>query len=110
MAGDSPAGITSNNQGVEGFFNQGKTHGTMRLKANIGLSTQRMVEWMHHVSLSDDTFPDEPDVTNPTWRSAQRLLDLKIGSYTYKVPYHKPGVAHFVQINSFLPATRNDVR
>ena len=78
MAGDSPAGVPTCNQGVEGFFNQGKTHGTMRLKANIGLSTQRMVGWMHHVSESDDVFNETPAVENLQWRGGQRLMKLPL--------------------------------
>ena len=57
----------------------------MRLKASVGLSTQRLVEWLHHESIYDDTFADHPTIDNPVWRGGQRLLDLNIGSYTYKV-------------------------
>jgi len=57
----------------------------MRLKANIGLSTQRLVEWLRHVSINDDYFPHEPLVPNQDWRLAAELLDVNIGSYTYKV-------------------------
>ena len=57
----------------------------MRLKANVGLSCQRLVEPLCMVSINDIHFAGEPDVPNSVWRGARALVELKIDSYSYRV-------------------------
>ena len=84
FTGHSPAGVPSNNQGPEGWFNQLRD-ATLRRVVGFNLNITRVVDHMAHTSRMMDNFGTVPRIPMPVWRSGQQLAAMGHHNYTYTV-------------------------